>query len=58
MIGDRQFDIIGAKQNSICSIGVSYGYGSLAELKQAQPDYLFAEFSALIDFLLQNVLPD
>ena len=58
MIGDRQFDIIGAKQNSICSIGVSYGYGSLAELKQAQPDYLFAEFNDLIDFLLQDVLPN
>ncbi len=58
MIGDRQFDIIGAKQNSICSIAVSYGYGSLAELKQAQPDYLFAEFNDLIDFLLQDLLPN
>lgn len=56
MIGDRQFDIIGAKQNNICSIGVSYGYGSLAELKQAQPDYLFSHFNDLIDFLLQDVL--
>lgn len=54
MVGDRQYDIIGAKQNNICSIGLSYGYGSLAELKQANPDYLFAQFNTLIDFLLQN----
>ena len=28
MIGDRKFDIIGAKSNGIDSIGVTYGYGN------------------------------
>ena len=35
MIGDREHDIIGAKQNEIDSIGVLYGYGSLEELENA-----------------------
>ena len=33
MIGDRKHDIIGAKNNSMRSIGVTYGYGSLEEFK-------------------------
>lgn len=35
MIGDRKFDIIGAQANSIASIGVTWGYGSLNELQEA-----------------------
>ncbi len=40
MIGDRKHDIIGAQQNGIASIGVTYGYGSSDELQLAQPTYL------------------
>jgi phosphoglycolate phosphatase len=40
MIGDRKHDIIGAKNNSLKSIGVTYGYGSLEELTYYQPDFL------------------
>ena len=32
MIGDREFDIIGAKANGMRSIGVLWGYGSVQEL--------------------------
>lgn len=42
MIGDRQFDIIGAKNNSLKSIGVTYGYGSPQELFLCQPDFVVA----------------
>lgn len=35
MIGDRCYDILGAKQFGLDSIGVLYGYGSLDELKEA-----------------------
>lgn len=38
MIGDRKYDIEGAKLNSLTSIGVTYGYGTLAELEQAGAD--------------------
>ena len=35
MIGDRKYDILGAREASIDSIGVTWGYGSLDELKKA-----------------------
>lgn len=40
MVGDRSYDIIGAKENGIASVGVTYGYGSREELMSANPDYL------------------
>lgn len=33
MIGDREHDIIGAKENGMDSIGVLFGYGTYDELK-------------------------
>jgi phosphoglycolate phosphatase len=38
MIGDRSYDIRGAKHNKVRSIGVTYGYGSLEEILAEQPD--------------------
>ena len=35
MIGDRKYDILGASQNGLRSIGVTWGYGSVAELREA-----------------------
>jgi phosphoglycolate phosphatase len=35
MIGDRSHDMIGAKNNGIRAIGVLYGYGTEAELREA-----------------------
>lgn len=40
MVGDRKHDIIGAKNNSIKSVGVTYGYGSMQEIVMAKPDYI------------------
>ncbi len=40
MIGDRCYDILGAKENGISSLGVTYGYGSLEELKDSGADYI------------------
>jgi phosphoglycolate phosphatase len=40
MIGDRKHDIIGAKNNSMKTIGVTYGYGSPEELLSYQPDFI------------------
>ena len=37
MIGDRKHDVIGAKEAGIDSIGVTWGFGSLAELEEAAP---------------------
>lgn len=38
MVGDREYDIIGAKTVGIASVGVLYGYGSSGELKAAGAD--------------------
>lgn len=35
MIGDRQYDVIGARNNGMASIGVTYGYGNRTELVDA-----------------------
>lgn len=35
MIGDREHDVLGAKENGIDTIGVLYGYGSRDELEKA-----------------------
>jgi phosphoglycolate phosphatase len=40
MIGDREHDITGGKNNSMKTIAVLYGYGSRAELLSHNPDYL------------------
>ena len=38
MIGDRKYDIIGAKNHGVRSIGVLWGYGSEPELRDAGAD--------------------
>lgn len=40
MVGDRSFDILGAKANDLISVGVLYGYGEQSELDGAGADYL------------------
>ncbi|MBK1791739.1 HAD family hydrolase [Persicirhabdus sediminis] len=40
MIGDRKHDIIGATNNNIKSIGVSWGYGSIDELTASQANQI------------------
>ncbi len=40
MVGDRAQDINGAKQNSVDSIGVLFGYGSFEELTSAGATYI------------------
>lgn len=40
MVGDREHDIIGARQTGIDSIGVLYGYGDDEELRKAGATYI------------------
>lgn len=40
MVGDRKFDIEGAKKNGVAAVGVLYGYGSRRELEEAGADYI------------------
>lgn len=40
MIGDREHDVLGAKEVGLRCIGVLYGYGDLEELENAGADYI------------------
>lgn len=48
MIGDRAQDILGARQNGVRGVGVLWGYGSLAELREAGAHEIIAEVPDLI----------
>jgi len=51
MIGDRHLDIEGARHHRMASIGVLWGFGSEAELRDAGADQLIATPSALAAWL-------
>lgn len=51
MIGDREHDIIGAKENNIKSIGVLYGFGDVIELTQVRADYIAKESMDLLNII-------
>lgn len=55
MIGDRHFDVEGAHALGIESVGVSYGYGSMEELKAAKSEYIVRSVDELHKFLLRGV---
>lgn len=52
MIGDRKYDCIGANEVGIDSIGVTYGYGSLQELKECKPTTIVDSVEQLKEVLL------
>ena len=52
MIGDRKFDILGAKQFGLASIGVEYGYAPQGELREAGADFCAANAEELQKLLL------
>ncbi len=49
MIGDRRFDVIGAKNHGIKVLGVLWGYGTEEELKSAGADRLCSHPSEIYD---------
>lgn len=51
MIGDREHDIIGAKENGLDSIGVLFGYGSLDELQKAGASYIAEKPMDILEYV-------
>ena len=51
MIGDREHDVLGAKENGIDSIGVLYGYGSRQELVSAGVTYIAENVTDIFELL-------
>lgn len=54
MIGDRRFDVEGARAAGVESVGVTYGYGGMEELKAAGADYIVRSVEELERFLLRE----
>jgi phosphoglycolate phosphatase len=51
MVGDRKHDIIGAKKIGADSIGVTWGFGSLAELENAGATHIVNSPRELLKFM-------
>ena len=54
MIGDRKYDIIGARETGIDSIGVTWGYGPREELEQENPGLIVDTVPELTQALLRH----
>lgn len=54
MIGDREHDIVGAYENGMESIGVTWGYGSRAELEAARATWIVESPRALLQTIVQG----
>lgn len=54
MVGDRKFDVSGAKAEGVISVAVAYGYGPMDELKIAKPDYIVRTVAELEGLLLRG----
>jgi len=52
MVGDREHDVIGAKENGIDCAGVLYGYGSRTELLSSGVNYLAENPEELLKIIL------
>ena len=53
MIGDRKYDVDGARANQIDVISVGYGYGTDEELEAAQPDFIVPSVRGLESLLFE-----
>lgn len=53
MIGDRKFDIQGARNFGLISAGVSFGYAAPGELEEAGADYIVDSVAELEELLLK-----
>ena len=54
MVGDRQFDVVGARETGLPVIVVGYGYGNEAERKAFPPDFFAETVGDLERLLLQR----
>ncbi len=58
MIGDRIFDLKGARANGVRGVGVLWGFGDREELESASPFALVEQPSELCSLSWEDVVPD
>ena len=51
MIGDRNYDILGAKENGLDSMGVLFGFGDYEELSNAGADYIAENIQDILKYV-------
>lgn len=56
MIGDREHDMRAARYHELAALGVLWGFGSAAELREAGAQWLVAEPRQLLPALLESAL--
>ncbi len=54
MIGDRKFDIQGAKAYGLTGVGVRFGFAEEGELEEAGAEYIAETVAGLAEFLLRK----
>jgi len=54
MVGDRLYDIEGARDAGVASAGVLYGYGSRQELEEAGADFFCEDAESISRLVLKN----
>ena len=53
MVGDRSYDMIGAKNNKVLGLGVLYGYGNKKELLDSGASYLIESPEEFANVIMQ-----
>jgi phosphoglycolate phosphatase len=53
MVGDTHYDVLGAKEQGICSVAVAYGFGTYETLNPCFPDYIVDSVDSLSELLLK-----
>ena len=51
MVGDREYDILGAKELGIDSVGVLFGYGDKEELENAGATYIIEKMTDILEIV-------
>lgn len=51
MVGDREHDVIGAKETGMDCLGVLYGFGNREELEKAGADYIVDQPEDILGFM-------
>ena len=53
MVGDREHDILGAAENNLPAIGITWGYGDRAELETAGAEAVFDTPAETVQYILR-----
>ncbi len=54
MVGDTEFDIIGAKYHGIPAVGVAWGYGKVEDMEQAGAAAIVDSAQSLFEYIVHN----